>query len=443
MEILATLSHALAYEAASNPELASTQECSEDMKSLSLKAFSGQTAIQLFSLSCGIAILTLSELAAAADLQRGDQGSEVLQLQTALSERGYFSGPFTGFYGSLTEQAVAQFQQDAVHLVADGIAGTSTQGALGMGGGSVNCSPGTVAIADTALRFGSTGATVKQLQQDLADTGFYSSSGPFTEYFGELTEAAVLDLQAAHGIAQDGVVGSETRAALSRSLSSNHLGGTTSGSSTEILRFGSTGPAVKQLQQDLIRAGVYDANDPVTEFFGEKTEAAVKRLQAHFDLPEDGVVGPQTRAALTKAIAQGGISRDPNRTAPDRTAPDQPVRPPAAPDRSGIGETKRSAPRPAPTPDTATRPRPTPPASAHAALPLPTGFIRVKQNLQAFDQPEGQPLRYTIASGLVIGYLEDRKDGWIKIGVPTGKGSWIFAEEDYSNVEFINLNTTP
>jgi peptidoglycan hydrolase-like protein with peptidoglycan-binding domain len=434
MEILATLSHALVYETASNPDLVSTQEVSWEMKNLSLKTISGQTAIQLLSLSCGIAILTLSEITAAADLQRGDQGSEVLQLQTALSEQGYFLGPFTGFYGSLTEQAVVEFQQNSAYLVTDGVAGANTQAALGMSRGTVNCSPGAVAVADTALRFGSTGAAVKQLQQDLADAGFYSSSGPFTEYFGELTEASVLDLQAAHGILQDGVVGAETRAALSRSLSQQQLGGTPSGSGTEILRFGATGPAVKQLQQDLIRAGVYDANDPITEFFGEKTEAAVKRLQAHYGLAQDGVVGPQTRTALSKAIAQGGIPR----SGTGRT-----VRPPAAPERSVPEETERTEPRPAPTPDTTTQPRPTPTPSVNATLPLPTGFIRVKQNLQAFDQPEGQPIRYTIASGLVIGYLEDRKDGWIKIGVPTGKGSWIFAEEDYSNVEFINLTTTP
>ncbi|MFZ1075352.1 MAG: peptidoglycan-binding domain-containing protein [Minisyncoccia bacterium] len=61
---------------------------------------------------------------------------------------------------------------------------------------------------------GSTGTDVTQLQTVLAAQGFLSAAP--TGYFGSLTEAAVLQFQAAHGLTQLGVVGPGTRAALNQ-----------------------------------------------------------------------------------------------------------------------------------------------------------------------------------------------------------------------------------
>jgi peptidoglycan hydrolase-like protein with peptidoglycan-binding domain len=63
-----------------------------------------------------------------------------------------------------------------------------------------------------------------------------------------------------------------------------------SAATTATLKRGSTGDAVKQMQQKL---GI-----PADGDFGPGTEAAVKKWQAANGLTADGIVGPKTLAAL-------------------------------------------------------------------------------------------------------------------------------------------------
>jgi cell wall-associated NlpC family hydrolase len=69
-------------------------------------------------------------------LRRGDSGSSVEQLQTALNERGA-DLPVTGFFGSMTDDAVEALQADA-GIAVDGVVGPDTRAALD--GGSVDAS---------------------------------------------------------------------------------------------------------------------------------------------------------------------------------------------------------------------------------------------------------------------------------------------------------------
>lgn len=67
------------------------------------------------------------------------------------------------------------------------------------------------------------------------------------------------------------------------------------------LQRGATGGAVTGLQQKLM-AGRFMSNEDYRSgpgVYGPRTEAAVKRLQAHVGLPVTGVAGPSTMAALS------------------------------------------------------------------------------------------------------------------------------------------------
>ena len=66
----------------------------------------------------------------------GSRGSEVTQIQQALKDRGLFNVNVTGYYGTITKNAVIKFQKQQ-GLTVDGIAGPQTLRALGIMSGTV------------------------------------------------------------------------------------------------------------------------------------------------------------------------------------------------------------------------------------------------------------------------------------------------------------------
>lgn len=72
----------------------------------------------------------------AETLRRGDSGTSVEQLQSALNDRGA-DLPVTGFFGSMTEDAVQDVQSSA-GIAVDGVVGPDTRAALEGGSGSVD-----------------------------------------------------------------------------------------------------------------------------------------------------------------------------------------------------------------------------------------------------------------------------------------------------------------
>lgn len=68
---------------------------------------------------------------------------------------------------------------------------------------------------------------------------------------------------------------------------------------TTVLRHGMTHPDVRRLQTILTtRYPSYAKWSPITDYFGDKTLAAVKEFQRRVQLAPDGIVGPATRRAL-------------------------------------------------------------------------------------------------------------------------------------------------
>ena len=74
----------------------------------------------------------------AETLRRGDSGASVEQLQSALNDHGA-ELPVTGFFGSMTEDAVQDVQSSA-GIAVDGVVGADTRAALEGGSGSVDSS---------------------------------------------------------------------------------------------------------------------------------------------------------------------------------------------------------------------------------------------------------------------------------------------------------------
>ncbi len=70
--------------------------------------------------------------------------------------------------------------------------------------------------------------------------------------------------------------------------------------SPAISQYGSSGAEVKAIQQALKDRGLFNAG--VTGYYGEQTQAAVKRFQKQQGISQTGVAGPQTLKALGISI---------------------------------------------------------------------------------------------------------------------------------------------
>ena len=185
---------------------------------------------------------------------------------------------------------------------------------------------GSSSAALALVQRGDSGTDVSALQTRLAAVGVYD--GPVTGFFGELTEAAVIQFQQINGLVADGIAGPNTLAILGGGVATavpasiptatatpaqSFAPAAVSNSSSGVLTRGVSGTAVTDLQTRLQAAGVYDG--PITGFYGELTEAAVIRFQQARGLTVDGIAGPSTLAAL-----QGGGAVAPQSFGPTPTA---------------------------------------------------------------------------------------------------------------------------
>lgn len=181
------------------------------------------------------------------------------------------------------------------------------------------------------LQYGDEGAEVAALQQCLVDKGYLETS-TFGN-FSDKTRAAVQQFQRDQGLDDDGVVGSQTAAALgcnltvattgnseiynypsavpynfpAPSISSSANQSTAYASPTRpTLAFGDRGSAVSDLQRRLRSQGYYLGE--IDGDFGPATQQAVIQLQRANNLRADGVVGPTTWTAL--GTKDGGSQRE-------------------------------------------------------------------------------------------------------------------------------------
>lgn len=118
--------------------------------------------------------------------------------------------------------------------------------------------------------------------------------------FGPATDRATRDFQRARGLVVDGVVGPASRTAASAATVTTGSASSPTPITDEgaILRPGDRGPAVATWQGQLNRAaGAGLAPDGI---FGPATEEATRRFQQSRGITVDGVVGPQSRRAVSR-----------------------------------------------------------------------------------------------------------------------------------------------
>lgn len=172
-----------------------------------------------------------------------------------------------------------------------GVVLTLSKQALALSSASGTVRAYAAASTSSVLKVGSRGTAVTELQKNLTKLG-YDTKGT-DGIFGNDTKNAVLSFQRAHNLTADGIVGAGTQSAITKALNYHNNG---------ILLLGSRGTAVAELQKNLTKLG-YDTKG-TDGIFGNDTNNAVIAFQRAHGLSPDGMVGNETKKAISEALAR-------------------------------------------------------------------------------------------------------------------------------------------
>jgi YVTN family beta-propeller protein len=307
MDTLAYLHLATTYEASANPQAETARDYGLFFQELHWVKWHSKASILLIFFAIALASLSLSSPALA--LQKGNSSSQVTSLQKKLQAAGYFDGPVTGYYGSLTQAAVMKFQK-AQGLTANGIADLETLKALNSGSKAsapeqpaapqkvVSDDPVVSPRPAVTLKRGNSSTQVTSLQKKLQAAGYFD--GPLTGYYGSLTQAAVIKFQKAHGLTPNGIADLETLNALesgSKAPSPTKPAAPKSKSATP----SPSKPAASQSKTKAPSSAKPAAPASVV------TESPKLEAPPNLDKPQKTSERPQTRMKLKKTIS-GKIS---------------------------------------------------------------------------------------------------------------------------------------
>ena len=238
------------------------------------------------------------------DLQLGDTGDGVSQLQRRLTELYYYSGNISGNFGESTQAAVKAFQED-FGLEATGVVDADTQALL-------------YSTEYRPLQYGSSGDDVKELQTRLTELGYFTSK--ISGNYLESSQTAVREFQERNGLEGTGIADVDTQTLMYSGQAVGKNDRTSAATPTPTpdpgflvdesataeplatvleevpfegnLARGSTGARVKTLQNRLTELGYYTG--PVSGNFLGNTLVAVKAFQEQNGLEVDGIVGEMT-----------------------------------------------------------------------------------------------------------------------------------------------------
>lgn len=252
-------------------------------------------------------------------LRQGSRGSAVERVQFWLNTIAQYDDNIPtltvdGIFGTGTTAAVRAFQRRH-GLTVDGVVGKATWDAIYREYRSIQSDNGTPnAYPGTPLRPGDRGQNVRLVQFWLKIArSVYSALNDVgvDGIFGPSTTAAVKKFQSYFGLASDGIVGRATWSKLyevyndaANDLLAPNL---RPGDYPGVLRVGSSGRAVRELQFYLYILSAYQSSIPAVSIdgrFGSSTEASVRAYQKFAGLTVDGIVGRATWDSLYKRASQ-------------------------------------------------------------------------------------------------------------------------------------------
>jgi peptidoglycan DL-endopeptidase LytE len=221
----------------------------------------------------------------AAEWKVGMNSPQVKEIQQLLKEKGFFTYPTaTGYFGTITEQAVKAFQA-SVRLPITGIVDDATYAKLKE-----------VAVSTAEMKIGSRGNNVKVLQQNLKLLGYFQYP-EITGYYGTITQDAVKRFQRSNGLSATGVADARTVQLIQNAVNKQSV----KTLQTNVLKIGSRGTEVRNLQQNLKLLG-YFTYPEITGYYGTITADAVRKFQKQYHLPVTGTADRVTISKIDEAV---------------------------------------------------------------------------------------------------------------------------------------------
>lgn len=215
----------------------------------------------------------------------GDKDNYVQELQNKLKDLGYFSGKATAYFGTITQQAVIDYQRDN-SLIVDGKAGPNTLKSIMGDSYEISSDRFTQGEVSTDKYYpGNKGDAISKIQERLKELEYYDYAS-ITGYYGPVTQKAVKRFQRTNDLTIDGIAGPVTLKLLN-SDSAKYF----------CIYPGDRGSDVEALQARLGELGFYTYGKN-TGYFGTITEHALQEFQAQNSLTIDGKAGKNTRSTL-------------------------------------------------------------------------------------------------------------------------------------------------
>ncbi|MDQ3176990.1 MAG: peptidoglycan-binding protein [Actinomycetota bacterium] len=248
----------------------------------------------------------------AGTIRQGATGDVVRSIQRAIVRAGGFLlGGVDGVYGPGTASGVRAYQI-VNRLPVTGIVDSATARIMGIslrGGGSTPSRH----PSSSALRLGSRGESVRVMQRALINSGIYVLGGA-DGVFGAATESALKSFQQRKGLRATGVYDAATRQALGSSSSGGGGGGVPRSGNYVGLKQGDRGAGVREVQQAIMRTGMYLMGG-ADGIFGAATTSALKLYQRTNGITVSGVVDSSTAKVMGLGSGTGIVTPGTGETA--------------------------------------------------------------------------------------------------------------------------------